>query len=249
MDLLEKSRRILEKLIDTSSVKKAAEGLLWHPDLNMRNIYVSDDNPTEITGIIDWQAAGIDPAFMNVLETPDFADKLPFDPDLDQQGESEGKVEARKDAERCNQAFSLHSKMVPKLRYAKALDDRMTRIFNLCNSGWRMGAAMLRSELLIIKEAWPEDDLGPCPVDFNLGKEELASQERNYEDFEAVQRLKSMLARVFYGSSDGWVPADEWSTARKRHKELFEDWLVTAVEADKDMTEEKARGMWPWDER
>ncbi|GLA81919.1 hypothetical protein AtubIFM56815_006098 [Aspergillus tubingensis] len=41
--------------------------------LHKRNIFVLEDDPSEITAIIDWQAASIEPAFCYADEIPDFA--------------------------------------------------------------------------------------------------------------------------------------------------------------------------------
>jgi hypothetical protein len=40
--------------------------ILWHNDLHSDNIFVDRDRPTEITGIIDWQAVHLSPAFIQV---------------------------------------------------------------------------------------------------------------------------------------------------------------------------------------
>ncbi len=58
---------------------------------------------------------------------------------------------------------------------------------------------------------------------------------------------------VSWTSSDGWVPADAWERSKMAHRDAFENWMLTARDAkrrgDNEMTEEKARKMWPFDER
>jgi Ser/Thr protein kinase RdoA (MazF antagonist) len=54
-------------------VQHVAKPTLLHPDLHKRNIFVSDSEPTKVTGIIDWQSTSIEPAFIYANETPDFA--------------------------------------------------------------------------------------------------------------------------------------------------------------------------------
>ncbi|CEL00948.1 hypothetical protein ASPCAL00540 [Aspergillus calidoustus] len=61
----------------SNRVRNSAPPLLFHPDLHTRNIFVSDDNPSIITSIIDWQAASIEPAFWYSDEVPDFAEGSP----------------------------------------------------------------------------------------------------------------------------------------------------------------------------
>jgi aminoglycoside phosphotransferase (APT) family kinase protein len=46
---------------------------LLHADLHERNIFVSDDDPTIITGLIDCQSSSIEPDFVYADEMPDFA--------------------------------------------------------------------------------------------------------------------------------------------------------------------------------
>lgn len=52
---------------------ETAAPTLYHADLHKRNVFVSDDDPTIITGLIDWQSSSIEPAFEYADEVPDFA--------------------------------------------------------------------------------------------------------------------------------------------------------------------------------
>jgi aminoglycoside/choline kinase family phosphotransferase len=54
-------------------IRNAVTPTLLHPDLHKRNIFVSDDDPAVITGIIDWQSSSIEPAFWYADDVPDFA--------------------------------------------------------------------------------------------------------------------------------------------------------------------------------
>jgi hypothetical protein len=71
---------------------------------------VSDDNPTIITGIIDWQSTSIEPAFVYAHETPDFA--APLDDDAlsenadEPANETDEEKRLKKDAELCNQVHA-----------------------------------------------------------------------------------------------------------------------------------------------
>jgi hypothetical protein len=72
--LLKRTRPLLKQMAASIRVRNSAPPLLFHPGLHTRNIFVSDDNPSVITGIIDWQAASIEPAFWYSDEVPDFAE-------------------------------------------------------------------------------------------------------------------------------------------------------------------------------
>ncbi|THX45687.1 putative beta-galactosidase, partial [Aureobasidium pullulans] len=64
---------VLYDLIKEPQVQRVARPTLLHADLHKRNIFVSDSEPSKITGIIDWQSTSIEPAFVYANETPDFA--------------------------------------------------------------------------------------------------------------------------------------------------------------------------------
>ncbi|KAI9739903.1 MAG: hypothetical protein M1818_004959 [Claussenomyces sp. TS43310] len=46
---------------------------LLHPDIHKRNIYVSEEDLSCVTAIIDWQSTSIEPTFVYANETPDLA--------------------------------------------------------------------------------------------------------------------------------------------------------------------------------
>jgi Predicted aminoglycoside phosphotransferase len=73
LELLEHGRTVIYAIPADSRVHDAAVPTLFHPDLHKRNIFVSDDDPSIITGIIDWQSLSIEPAFWYADEVPDFA--------------------------------------------------------------------------------------------------------------------------------------------------------------------------------
>jgi len=126
--LLNISREIIERLMDSPLIQNTASPTLLHADLHKRNIYVSDDDPTLVTGLIDWQSTSVEPAFVYANETPDFAahpDNVPPADDGRETpaGEREtGENKKYKDALICSQTFDVCMKgFVPKLRAARHL--------------------------------------------------------------------------------------------------------------------------------
>lgn len=71
--LLAQTRDLMRCMSQDSRIMDCATPVLFHPDLHKRNIFVLEDDPSEITAIIDWQAASIEPAFCYADEIPDFA--------------------------------------------------------------------------------------------------------------------------------------------------------------------------------
>ena len=60
---------------------------------------MSGDDPTFVTGLIDWQSTSVEPAFVYANETPDFADNVLLADDGPPAGEREtGEDKKYKDA-------------------------------------------------------------------------------------------------------------------------------------------------------
>lgn len=70
--LLRACREVLQKLAEDVRVAEAATATLFHHDLHMRNMFVSNSDPSIITYLIDWQSSSIDPAFEYADWLPDF---------------------------------------------------------------------------------------------------------------------------------------------------------------------------------
>ncbi|KAJ5981547.1 hypothetical protein N7522_013583 [Penicillium canescens] len=256
--LLKTSRDVLQKLIEDKRIEDAATPVLLHPDFHKRNIYVSAEEPTVITGLIDWQSTSIEPAFIYANETPDFA-ALPRVPEEDplenEQNETEisgPKVRELKDASICYQTYDVvMTALVPKLRPARLLDPTLFRLFHYSYTTWRDSAVAVRQELIELSARWAELGLeGTCP--YSPTEAELKQHARDYEDFEAVQALKSWLRDNRDTNSDGWIPNDAWDAARVAHRTAYNEWIQTAKEAEsrgEDMTIAKADKMWPFDAR
>lgn len=79
--LLQASWEAISQLTQHNPLRAAADTMLLHADFHKRNIFVSESDPTVITGVINWTSTNIQPAFMYALDIPDFAcmrEDLPF---------------------------------------------------------------------------------------------------------------------------------------------------------------------------
>ncbi|KAL4784214.1 hypothetical protein BJX76DRAFT_348012 [Aspergillus varians] len=244
--LLKVIQEVLQRLVEDERIQSAAAPALLHLDFHKRNIYVLAEDPTVITGIIDWQSASIEPAFIYANETPDFA-SLPERPDEDafENGhDEEQKVPSHNDKEWkdsviCYKTYDVGMKgLVPKLRPAGLLDPTLFRPFYYCHTSWRDSATAVRQELIELSARWTELGLeGSCP--FSPSEEELEEHARSYEDFETT-------------NSDGWVPNDVWDAAKDAHRAAYDEWIQTARESEsrgESLTVAKADKLWPFDVR
>jgi hypothetical protein len=255
----------MPELTKSSLVRDVSTPTLLHADLHMRNIFVSEAAPFDMTGIIDWQGTAVEPAFIYADETPDFASREVEDEDEDGTTEpsesndnpssspSQIKTESTKanqDILLCNQAFEIcmhgYASIIAKAR--NITDEIQVLLWHCChcNTSWRDSAPGIRQELLEFSAQWESAGFGAsaassCP--YVLTMEELAMHREQYADFETALSLKLGLMRSLRTDSDGWVASGDWDVVKPAHDEMFGEWLLTAEEDD-DLDEEKARELW-----
>ncbi|KAL9099824.1 MAG: hypothetical protein Q9163_004727 [Psora crenata] len=233
--LLNAARGVIQKLAEDPRIRGAATATLWHADLHKRNIFVSDDDPSVITDLIDWQSSSIEPAF-------EYADYIPEEKPAEIQ------------AALCKKAFDICLQaLIPKLYTARALDDDLLRPFRYCHRTWRDGAAAFRQELINISSRWKELGLaGVCPYVLPSSVE-LLEHQKEFKSFCIANDLKRKLIDLLDTSPDGWVPTDSWEAAEVMHQNVFEEIVQTMQSAestdDESMNEEDLRRIWPFDIR
>jgi hypothetical protein len=265
--LLEISDRVVQELAQTSIIEKVATPTLLHPDVHKRNIFVSEEDPSNVTAIIDWQSTSIEPAFAYATNTPDLIENLTADSSILEKLESKGDApdtessketsmedpeekEARRryeiDVETCQKTFDVVLQaFTQKLRDVRVMDQTLLRPFRYCNSSWIDSAAALRQELIDVSQRWTELGLpGHCP--YQPAPEELAEHVQQYEDFETVQQLKLVLKHQLGVDSDGWSHADRWDEVTEANRLLFGLWLESANESGE--SEDRAEALWPFGE-
>lgn len=261
-------RSVIQELIQSQPVEKASGPMLLHPDLNIRNIFVSEENPTCITAIIDWQSTSIEPTLTYATYTPDWIEDAAADMPIlkklmstddetddvparesilaETAEETAARIRYEKDVVTCQQTFEVILRgYMRRLHDARALDQTLLRPLRYCDSSWKYSAAGLRQDLIELSHRWAELGLhGACP--YQPTPEELAVHNEQYEDFEMAQKLRLVVKHALDADSDGWVPADKWVTAREENTRLFEQWLDSVKQSGG--SEDRARALWPFDE-
>ncbi|KKZ64102.1 hypothetical protein EMCG_01599 [[Emmonsia] crescens] len=253
--LIKSCRETMQVLVGDAHVQAAALPVLIHPDYHKRNIFVSQDDPTKVTALVDWQLASIEPAFMYAQNTPDFASLPEENPAEDEDtGKqlSNDEQQLRNDISICHQTYDVIMRLkIPKMRIAKRLNPTIFRLFHYCFTTWRDGAPAIRQELLDLRSQWTELELpGECP--YVPTEEELRQHAAQYEGFETMQKLKAWLQASLQIASDGWVPNEIWDAAKEAYRAAYKEWIETARESEAsegDMTVGKAEKLWPYDAR
>ncbi|KAL7657074.1 hypothetical protein ACMYSQ_006128 [Aspergillus niger] len=195
--------------------------------------FVSEDDPSVITGIIDWQDASIEPAFWYADEIPDFA--------------TENEV--------CTRAFDVCAQfLIPTLSKPRLMDQNLFRPFRYSYRTWKDGAVALHHDLLDTSRNWGRLGFaGRCPYALPPPPE-LADHQKMYRLFEAAHNLRYDLAGLLNTTTDGWVPTSDWEAAQTAHHEMFEG-MLQAVLSNPDIDdpdepvkdEETLRSIWPFD--
>ncbi|EEA19278.1 hypothetical protein TMatcc_009402 [Talaromyces marneffei ATCC 18224] len=236
LDILERCRSVLKEMCKDSRIQAAATPTLFHPDLHKRNIFVSETDPSKITGIIDWQSTSIEPAFWYADDVPDFAVSDDSDNDL------------------CAKAFDACTRFyTPKLSGPRLMDDNLFRPFLYSYRTWKDGAVALRHELIETTRKWNGlGFVGQSPYSLPL-LNGLVTHEREYKLFVAAQELKHDLSSLLNTATDGWVPMQNWEATKLAQREIFNG-MLAAVLTNKDPEIEEPvkdeavlRSIWPFD--
>ncbi|KAL4816249.1 hypothetical protein BDW67DRAFT_175726 [Aspergillus spinulosporus] len=131
--LLESARSLLKQMTVDHRIHNSAAPVLFYPDLHMRNLFVFQDNPSAITGIIDWQSTSVEPMFWYLDKNPDFATGSEF----------------------CTKAFKLSSRLItPRLSGPRLMDKSFFRPFCYCYRTWKDSVVVLRHEMIKTARLW-----------------------------------------------------------------------------------------------
>lgn len=252
LQLLETSRKSLKAIRSTTTFQNVCSPLLFHPDLNARNIFVDPNNPTKISGIIDWQSAAIEPAFAHAAEIPDFAEEPLLDKTLDADVSHE-LSEAQRHAQRCKKTWAFMAYICPKLGKATTLNPALGRYLAGVSSGFSDDATSLRSLLVDMSSGWQELGLpGACP--YQPSEEDTKVLDEEMDQLESTQRLRAYLARLLGCEVDGWVEEGRWEEVVPVYREQYAEFVNACIASrEEDETEDdakrKADKLWPFDLR
>nr|POE77970.1 altered inheritance of mitochondria protein 9, mitochondrial [Quercus suber] len=250
--LLDTNLSTREALAETEAVRISAKPTLFHPDFDTRNIFVAADDPTQITGIIDWQSAAIEPAFVHAAETPDFAEEVAFDKILDASRDSE-MDDMKDDAQRCAQTWAVLTYLCPKLGQAATLDPFLSRYLATPASGWLDDVVSLASLLTDLNTKLADFGL-PDDNMYQPSQEDAETLRVKLDELHGTQRLRMYLARLLRCETDGWVATSKWEEVLPVYPSEYKDFVASCVASREESESEsaaitKAERLWPFDLR
>lgn len=228
---------------------------MWHTDLHMGNIFVSQEDHTRVMCLIDWQSTSISPLFLQArwpaflsppegycegLELP----KLPEDfDDLD----AGDKTIASFQMDRATSAkayevatyLNNHDAYVAKWEVFDPLRELFSRIGNT----WDDGVVPLLTCLIRIVENWGQMSfLDPCPIHFTSA--EIASHEKQLSEYTRWHEIQDFAQKYLDTDAEGWIPPEvDWAKKRLQNKALLE-FMIERLKSQKP--EGEIRQMWPF---
>ena len=250
--------KIIPVLANTPLLQRYARPTLWHTDLHMGNIFVSEDDPTDIVGVIDWQFISILPRFVQVrwphfLEPPEDYEIGAIEPELPSDFETmdpDEKAFALSQRDQAMQAKCYEVALSQGHRDSylalTKVHDTIRRLFILCERTYKDGVVPLRDCLIQLSSNWQRIGLGgSCP--FTVPTEELIAHETQLAEYQDWVKLRKYTREILFSDEDGWVPPElDFDKIRAQEKELFELYLRRQAP---DTSEEDAKKLWFYNER
>lgn len=252
--MLQTAKKAIAVMSEAPSLLRHASPNLCHPDFHPGNIFVSEDDPTRIVSVIDWQFTNIMPRFTQVrwplfltppegYQTGMSTPELP--PECDQGEDSttkEKQVEALRT--KCYEAALVKSHLDSYLTLTKT-DVAVRQLFTSCSSTYREGVIPLRDSLIRVFQNWPALGFrGTCPYHFT--DEEIARHDHELEEYRKWLKRREYVHERLHSNDGGWVPPGvNFEEVQARHEELYQQFLRTGD----GMPKQDAKKLWFFRER
>lgn len=256
--MLERAMEVMPLIAESPTLQRHSQAVLTHPDLHPGNIFVSEEDPTDIQGVIDWQFTSVMPRFTQVrwpvfLDPPGDCQTQTASPGLhvtDRSRLSHEQEQARQKFQamriKCYEAALIKTHL-ESYQTLTETDAWIRQLFVGCSYTYRDGIVPLRNSLICVFQHW--DTLGldrPCPYSFTA--EETARHGVQFEEYREWLKLRQHTHQMLHSNDGGWVPPDvDFDRVRAKHDKLFRH-FVDSKKARK-MSEEDAQKLWFFRER
>ncbi|KAH6704046.1 kinase-like domain-containing protein [Leptodontidium sp. MPI-SDFR-AT-0119] len=234
--LLQKAADLIDRLESHLSLEQNSRPTLWHTDLHMGNIFVSETEPSKIVSLIDWQSISVSPLFLQArwpifLEPPDDYVKgfvhpqLPSDFETMDEEDKGLATSKFKQASR-TKAYETSTYLKNRDAYNAMNVPRVFReLFIRCGEVFEEGVEPLRACLIEISQSWEQLKLlGTCP--FSFTPNEISAHDIAFEEYEEFHRVRKFALEYLDTDSEGWIaPAMDFDEKQAQNKALFEYYL------------------------
>lgn len=250
--------KLIPRLASSNTLQRFSRPTLWHGDLQLGNVFVCNQDPTTIIGMIDWQFVSIMPALMQVQWPSFFSPPENYEmgivkPELPpnfEEMDSDGKAFAMTERDKaliskCYEAALAQNHLESYLALIR-VRSAIWHLFSSTQNTWKDGIVPLRDSLIHIWENWHQLGLSePCP--YQITNEDSSRHRLELPRYKHCQKLKSYTQELLHSDDDGWVPPQlDIDKVQARHNELFR--LYVQKESE-ELPEEEAKKLWFYIER
>ncbi len=210
---------------------------LWHPDLTLNNVFVSESGIANIEGLIDWQHATVLPYFMFASLPPAVVyegDKIdlsvlpPALPSNFDELSAKEQEEYRLQLKFANRHmwYQFQASRTPRRRSVTSLPqlNQLVMLPAYVTRAWVNGVFDLREALVCLRDNWASiaGPGVPCPVEFS--SEEMVEHEKQLEAFRSYENTIAALGSALRFAGDGWVTHENYDFVREQMGEFEQMW-------------------------
>lgn len=258
VDTLRTAMKAINAMADSPTLLRHAQPVLCHPDFHPGNIFVSQEDPTNIINIIDWQFTSVMPRFTQVrwplfLTPPEGYRTGMSNPELlpqydDGEGHDGHDSNERKQAEalrtKCYEAALVKTHLESYLALTET-DVAIRHLFTSCSATYREGVVPLRESLIKIFQNWSQLGLqGARP--FHFSRDVIVRHENQIEEYRAWLKLREYTHELLCSNDGGWVPPHvNFEGVRAKHDKMYQHFL----RSKKDRPQEDTKKLWFFRER
>lgn len=252
--LLQIAMGIMQKLGSHAVLAKSAQPTLWHTDLHMGNVFVANDNSSQIVSLIDFQSISVLPIFLQAqwpvfLKPPQkYAKGLvhPKLPDNFDALDEDSKIIARREWSQAKlaKAYEISTYLENRAAHNAMNVPRVLReLFIRCGEVSDVGVIPLRACLIEIFQNWSDLGFsGQCP--FSFTEEDIHLHERQFIEYQAWNEVQQLAQECLDTDAEGWVaPQLDIMEKRRQNKELLAMYIEQVAG---ERSPEEAREMWPF---
>ncbi|KAF7180531.1 hypothetical protein CNMCM7691_009822 [Aspergillus felis] len=232
--------------------------MLRHPDLQPNNIRVSDS--FEVVSLIDWQHCSILPLLLQAGPPNYFQNygdpvsenliKPQLPPDFDLLGETE--QEAARMIFQRHQLHYYYFAATSKFNddhFSACMEDEVVpkqQLFQHAGDPWEGDSVTLRADLIRAAQNWGTlcgSTDAVCPLHYS--PEEINEYLRLEEEQRSADDDMEKSRNCLGVSSDGWVPTERYSEAKRMSKKFKEEAILLA---DSEEVAAQIQRHWPFDD-
>ncbi|KAL8955937.1 MAG: hypothetical protein Q9193_006380 [Seirophora villosa] len=254
--VLNSAARVLPLVATHPLLQQRCKASLWHHDLHLGNIFVSEDNHAQITCIIDWQGVSISPLFCQerwpiFLRPPEGyreglseIPKLPENyGDLDKDDQLLARLEHGEAI--AAKAYEATTHMYNHEAYNArfCLDETLRELFAKIGDTWDDGIPPLQARLVKIFNSWEKMGFTQsCPVQFASADIESISRQNHQNTI--FQEVQALARKCLNTDTDGWLrTSQEFAEKQKRNPLLLE---LAIGYFGNIMSADEVKAMWPF---